>query len=220
MDQHGRLLIAHQDALARNYLRSVATRELQLLPCAEAGSFDSLLEELHKGHPVTLALVDLELPGMSQSLGLRYLTAHHPILRIAVLFTSLGTTDLEQLAASGVAALVPKQTPEASLIDILGRFVAGLNYVPFAAAQDDGSAGDTQNQLSFLDYELTSRQSEVLRLLSRGHSNRTIARMLGIAEGTVKVHVNAAFRVLGVHNRVSAAAALRTHFAQSDSQVP
>jgi two-component system, NarL family, nitrate/nitrite response regulator NarL len=49
----------------------------------------------------------------------------------------------------------------------------------------------------------------VLRLLSEGRSNREISQMLGIAEGTVKVHVNAAFRVLGVHNRVSATVAFR-----------
>ena len=56
---------------------------------------------------------------------------------------------------------------------------------------------------------LTDRQFEVLKLVAAGRSNKEIARALLIAEGTVKVHITAAFRALGVHNRVSAAAALR-----------
>jgi DNA-binding NarL/FixJ family response regulator len=55
---------------------------------------------------------------------------------------------------------------------------------------------------------LTARQKEVLELLAEGKSNKQIGTALGISEGTVKVHVNAAFRALGVHNRVNAATAL------------
>ena len=55
---------------------------------------------------------------------------------------------------------------------------------------------------------LTARQKEVLNLLAAGKSNKQIAWALGISEGTVKVHVNAAFRALGVHNRVNATTAL------------
>ena len=49
----------------------------------------------------------------------------------------------------------------------------------------------------------------MLKLVAAGRSNKEIARSLFIAEGTVKVHITAAFRALGVHNRVSAAAALQ-----------
>ncbi len=72
-------------------------------------------------------------------------------------------------------------------------------------------------RLAIVDPALTERQSEVLRLLALGRSNREIGQMLNIAEGTVKVHVNAAFRVLGVHNRVSAAAAIRRRL---DGELP
>ncbi|WP_185829264.1 response regulator transcription factor [Sphingomonas ginkgonis] len=158
-----------------------------------------------------LALIDLDLPGMSRDVGLRYLAAHFHGLRIAVLFSAIEGGELEQLASSGVAALIPKQEHETVLFESLQRFITGAAFVSLApppAAEPAPRA----TQLSFLDHELTSRQREVLRLLSMGRSNRQIARQLGIAEGTVKVHVNAAFRVLGVHNRVSAAMALRDYF--------
>jgi DNA-binding NarL/FixJ family response regulator len=68
------------------------------------------------------------------------------------------------------------------------------------------------------DLPLTSRQTDVLRLLSEGYSNHEIATALAIAEGTVKVHVNAAFRILGVHNRVSAASAFRHYIEERLAQ--
>ena len=51
---------------------------------------------------------------------------------------------------------------------------------------------------------LTERQMDVVRLLARGLSNKAIARELGVSEGTVKVHLLAVFRMLGVRNRTSA----------------
>jgi DNA-binding NarL/FixJ family response regulator len=54
---------------------------------------------------------------------------------------------------------------------------------------------------------LTPRQDEVLNLLMQGKSNKEIAREMGRGEGTVKVHMAALFRVLGVRSRVAAAVA-------------
>lgn len=214
MAQPARILIAHKDPLARGYLRVLARRELRLKDCAEADSFEAMKAEFRDG-AISLAIVDVDLPGMSGDVGLRYLAAHHPTIRIAVLFGSLGREALESLADSGIAALIPKQMGEKALADVLRGVLAGSSYVSFlAAADNEGAARETQ--LNFLDYELTGRQREVLRLLSLGHSNREIARMLGIAEGTVKVHVNAVFRILGVHNRVSAAGALRARFESKE----
>ena len=56
---------------------------------------------------------------------------------------------------------------------------------------------------------LTDRQIEVFRLLSEGCATKTIARRLGLAVGTVKVHLAAIYRVLGAHNRVEALAKAR-----------
>ena len=56
---------------------------------------------------------------------------------------------------------------------------------------------------------LTDRQIEVLRRLSQGQPNKTIARELGLSEKTVKAHITAIFRALNVVNRTQAAAAGR-----------
>jgi DNA-binding NarL/FixJ family response regulator len=73
---------------------------------------------------------------------------------------------------------------------------------------DRATPESSQLRPSINEAKLTSRQKEVLDLLAAGKSNKQIAWALGISEGTVKVHVNAAFRSLGVHNRVNATTAL------------
>src|SRR5258708_16462553 len=59
---------------------------------------------------------------------------------------------------------------------------------------------------SDLGATLPPRQKDVLTLVVKGHSNKEIARELGLGEGTVKVHLASLFRVLGVHSRAAVAA--------------
>ncbi|MCW3796994.1 response regulator transcription factor [Sphingomonas sp. BN140010] len=211
-------MIAHKDPLARSYLRLILKRDLELADCAEADNLDALLARLRQGGSTKLAVVDLELPGLSCEVGLRYLTSHYPTTRVAVLFGKLTRDLLQRLSVTGVAALIPKGASAATLADMLRRVMDAQGFVSFAAV--DGGVEEQVVQSSLLHQELTARQREVLRLLSRGYSNREIGHMLGVAEGTVKVHVNAAFKALGVHNRVSAAVALRSLFESGPTEGP
>ncbi|MNR09134.1 CsgBAC operon transcriptional regulatory protein [compost metagenome] len=67
---------------------------------------------------------------------------------------------------------------------------------------------------------LTCRQRQVLTLLTAGKSNKEIGRALMISESTVKVHLTAAFRQLGVHSRMAAAAALQQQRGSSQPDLP
>ncbi len=66
---------------------------------------------------------------------------------------------------------------------------------------------------------LTQRQGDVLRLLARGLPNKVIARELGLSEGTVKVHLLAIFRLLGVRNRTQAVVAAQKKLRADDREV-
>ncbi len=65
--------------------------------------------------------------------------------------------------------------------------------------------GGVSDQLPSRLVRLTPRERETLKLLARGHSNKLIARELGIADSTVKVHIKSILRKLGVRSRVAAA---------------
>ena len=203
-----RVLIAHTDPVERARLRALVEVRLGLSGTVEADNFDNLLERLREANNLALVIVDLDLAGMNWEVGLRYLADNHNDVRVAVLSSSLSRDALEMLSAVGTTVL-PKQLPEASLVEMLGRLLDphanGLE--PIAVPMDRVGV-----QIAGTDNRLTARQCDVLRLLSDGHSNLAIAHILGIAEGTVKVHINAAFRSLGVHNRVSAAVAFHQQF--------
>lgn len=107
--------------------------------------------------------------------------------------------------AAGAHGYIPKRL---ALEDMLRAFDTALNgqiYVPPGISQVVEPA---RRSAAVDSSSLTGRQREVISLLAKGRSNKEIARALNIAEGTVKVHVAAIFRLFGVRNRVSAAAAL------------
>jgi len=79
------------------------------------------------------------------------------------------------------------------------------NLVPFCEiGEGEGAAGDLEDE-GLNSNNLTARQKAVLELLSRGESNKAIARRLGMREGTVKVHVRQIMRKFGVTNRTQVA---------------
>ena len=217
MGELAKTLLGYKDPLARAYLRRLVQRDLGLDGCIEAESFAAVVEFLRADQSARMVLIDAELPGMTAEVGLRYLAGHYRSPRFVVLFSSMSREAIDRLIRDGIAGCIPKHLSEPSLIKALKTIQCGHTYVPYAAemAPPPEPAGPAVQQ-SFLDQELTHRQAEVLRLLALGHSNREIAEILNIAEGTVKVHVNAAFRVLGVHNRVSAAAAMMRHPEELD----
>jgi DNA-binding NarL/FixJ family response regulator len=87
--------------------------------------------------------------------------------------------------------------------------LAGHIFVPKCLSEIQPSDNDERFSVRFQREKLlTLRQRDVMKHLRDGASNKEIARALGISESTVKVHMAAAFRLLGVHNRVGAVTAL------------
>lgn len=202
--------------MARAYLRGLIERAPVGGACAEADSFNAVVEYLRDDRQTALALIDIDLPGMAADLGLRFFGMHYDKPRFVALFSSMSGDRIERLMGAGLAGCIPKDLSEASLVKTIQMILSGSTYLPSGTErQHEPAIGPSEAPHGHIDQELTERQGEVLRLLALGHSNREIGQMLNIAEGTVKVHVNAAFRVLGVHNRVSAAAAIRRRMEEA-----
>lgn len=221
-----RILIAHGDPEARIELRSVADEQPAVTGTLEASNFDMMIERLRKEPAIDLLIVDLDLPGMFWEVGLRHVLDRQDGLRIAVL---LGAADRDKLRSlsNRSMTLLPKHLPMPALARLVGDVIEGMKDDASAAPSrpafamrpsDESPAHDAPPPAHASDFPLTLRQTDVLRLLSEGYSNHEIATALAIAEGTVKVHVNAAFRILGVHNRVSAASAFRHYIEERLAQ--
>lgn len=198
-----RLLIVDDHAL---FARGIALLVEQALgwPCLLAARVEEaeqrLLAARSAGAPVTLVLLDLELPGLSGLEGLTRLRALEPGL--AVVVCSAHGAELARRSAleRGARAYVGKGESPDELLAVLRAAARAPAAAPGHAPVQAPAAGDAGPELS-------PRQREVLWLLAEGKSNKVIARALGMAENTVRNHVAALLDRLGVANRHEAAAA-------------
>lgn len=215
MPLEGTVLIADEQPLCREGMAALLSRLRSGLAIVQADRFAAVIGALSADEAITLIVVDLTLPGLNDVAGIRRLRARYPAIRIAVTASSLNRDSIVECLRAGVHGCIAKASPSAELMEALKVIGNGRIYVP--ANVSDVSPDEHPVHTSQL---LSQRQREVLDVLASGKSNKEIARQLGIAEGTVKVHVNAVFRTLGVHNRVGAAAALRKLEENPDASEP
>lgn len=156
---------------------------------------------------VSLAVINYDLPGMKRTEGLRRLCEAWPSTRILVTADGCDRDTILEVLSAGSHGFIPRNSSTDEMEHALKATAGGQVFVsPTSINRTSQETPQTVPPLN--GPKLTVRQKEVLVLVAGGKSNKQIASALGISEGTVKVHVNAAFRVLGVHNRVNATTAL------------
>ena len=155
-----------------------------------------------------VVLLDLRMPQMTGLEVLKRLRDTDQTMPVAMLTTSTDERDLiAALQAGAQGYLLKDMEPEeliTALKDILaGRTVVAKELTGILARVVQGGHEDRRAPVAFSD--LTPREREILCQLAEGRSNKGIARILGITDGTVKLHVKAILRKLAVHSRVEAA---------------
>ena len=166
-----------------------------------AHSLGAALQRLDRNPRPGLVLLDLDLPDVEGLEGLLRLRAAHPDLPVLVVSSMAEPRLIRAALAAGAAGFVPKHAGRESFraaLDALGR---GESWLPegIAGTEDDG-AEDAVARLA----QLTRQQAKILDLLCQGKLNKQIAWELSIAETTVKAHVTAIMRKLGVQSRTQA----------------
>ena len=155
-----------------------------------------------------IVLLDLRMPDMGGLEVLQKLRESQSSIPVVMLTTSNEETDLIKSLRSGAQGYLLKDMEPDELVSALRDIENGKNVVAqdltdalARMVQGDTSVDDEEGPFS----ELTPREMEILCLLAEGQSNKLIARNLGISDGTVKLHVKAILRKLGIHSRVEAA---------------
>ncbi len=199
-------IIADDDEFFRMAIRMILTEELGFSEVIEATSLDDAVDCLFSRDDISLALFDLAMPGMKNASSLRAVRESFADLKIAVISGSQRRDDVLLALTSGMNGYVPRVLGAASIRNALALVMDGLIYVPHLITDldqaDRDQAGDsTEGKIE----RLTPRQKDVLGVLIEAKSNKEIARVLALSEGTVKVHLSALFRILGTSNRSAAA---------------
>ncbi|MGH8680822.1 MAG: response regulator [Burkholderiales bacterium] len=160
-------------------------------------------------HPdAGLLILDLSLPGADGFSLLHELRSAYPSIPVVVLSASDQREDVMRAIDLGAMGYIPKSASNVVMLQALRLVLSGGVYLPAVAlamreasgAGAEGGAGRTTPR----ELGLTARQAQVLALILQGKPNKMICRELGLAEGTVKIHVAAILRALNVSTRTQA----------------
>lgn len=198
------VLLIDDHAMFRQGLRFILTDLKDSITFSDAGDCDEALGVL-QGGTVDLALLDLNMPGSHGLTALRQLRSEYPAVQFVVLSGIDDSHVIREAIEEGASGFVPKSSSSEVLLAALNLILAGGVYLPPAALeQREGAPVRVAVQEHDRGGLLSERQTDVLLKAIQGKPNKVISREMDIAEGTVKTHLSAAFRALGVHNRTEA----------------
>ena len=193
-----RVLVADDHGLLRSGVVYTINQEADMEVVGEACHGADAVE-LYAACRPDVALLDLEMPVMDGYHAISQIRSRFPDARIVILTIYQTVDDIERGLRAGAMAYLLKDARPAELTGCIREVVAGRKCVaPAVAARLADRVTGVQ---------LTGRELEVLRLITRGLSNKEIATETGVAEGTVKAHLTSVFEKLGVTSRTEAIAA-------------
>ncbi len=183
-------------------LKTVGTiREVSTAETLAAG-----LDRVAAETPPDIILLDLNLPDVNGLDGLMRLKARAPEIPVIVVSSMSDNRMIHATLAAGASGFVPKHSQRAVFQDAFRAIESGRAYLPegyIAPGEDNAEADENAQALSRLS-SLTNQQARILSLICDGKLNKQIAYDLSIAETTVKAHVTAIMRKLGVQSRTQA----------------
>lgn len=178
--------------------------KVRLPECAvdAVASFDKLQELLGDRPDMDLVLLDLHLPGNHGLSGLAWLRGHYPALPVILISAHDEPDVVRRALADGAAGFLSKSAESDVIIEAINQVMAGETWIP--EGLDATADGPDDAELVKRVGELTPQQYRILGMLGEGLLNKQIAWELDITEATVKAHMTAIMRKLGVHNRTQA----------------
>lgn len=216
------ILIGDDHLLFREGLCRLLTQLDTTVTFREAGTFDEALAHARSEEEFDLVLLDLQMPGWPGFEGIQSICEIQAGTPVVIVSASESQGDVRAALDAGASGYIPKSSSVKIMLSALNLVFCGGIYLPPAALTADvpslmtatpvpapaapasGSASAPTGTVQGTAPQLTQRQRDVLHCLREGKSNKQIAFELGLSEGTVKIHVTAVMRTLGVRNRTQA----------------
>ncbi len=198
--------LVDDQTLVRQGIRSLLELSDSIRVIGEAIDGEQAIDTIPRLNP-DVVLLDMRMPGMSGLDVLNALAAKNQLPPTII----LTTFDDDQLVLAGLKAgargYLLKDVSLDQLVDAVKTVAAGGSLVaPMVTQRLLSGLERMHNEFVSLDRPdpLTERETEILRLMAGGYSNKEIANSLGVAEGTVKNHVSNILSKLGVRDRTRA----------------
>jgi two-component system, NarL family, response regulator len=197
MNRTIRILLADDHPSLRTGLASILNSHNGLEVVAEAATGSEALQKAADTHPDVLIL-DLRMPDGDGIETTRRLVEINPDARILILTTYDNEEDIFNALEAGARGYILKDTTSEEIIEAVRQVHTGNRILP------PGVAARLADRM--IRQSLTPRELDVLRLVSRGRTNKEIAAAMFISEETIKSHMKGLFQKLGVHDRAEAVA--------------
>ena len=223
-----RLLVVDDHNLFRRGLVALLSQDKRFEVVGEAGDAVQAIADVRQLRP-DLVLLDNHMPGVNGVQAIGDIKVAYPGVRIVMLTVSESANDLAAGLKAGAEGYLLKTVDTQELCnslqrvcdgdsvispEMMGKLVRLLRQTPGASELAADAAPTTSSQQAPVAltlepddpiHSLSPRETEILKLIAKGDSNKHIARALDIAETTVKIHVQHILRKLNMGNRVHAA---------------
>jgi DNA-binding NarL/FixJ family response regulator len=191
-----RILVAEDHNVVREGLVSILNRAGDMKVVAEAQDGVEAVAQFEQVRP-DVSVLDLEMPRLSGLEAIRQIREKDNQARVVVLTTYAGDERIHRALEAGASAYVLKDAMTEVVLNAIRKVYGGGAFIDPAVAAELARHSMSSRALS-------QREIEVLRLISRGQSNKEIAAALFIAESTVKTHVATIYEKLRVTDRTEA----------------
>ncbi len=198
-----RVFLVDDQAMIRAAFRSLLDEHADFEVVGDCGEARVAIEEIAQSRP-DVVLLDITMPGLSGIDAIPLIKKASPVTRIVMLTHHEGESFVEQALKAGAQGYLSKDSEPAELAIALQAAMRGDSFLsPKVAsgvvARARGEGGHEQIHSSRIE-QLTPREREVFQLLALGHSNKEVARELGMSLGTAKKHRENLQRKLDCHS--------------------
>ena len=198
-----RILLADDHVTVRHGLKLLIDSQPDMKVVAEASDGNAAIEHA-VGLKPDVVVMDISMPGMNGLVATRKLRQLQPSAAIVTLTRHADDAYLQELLRAGVSGYVLKQSAPAELLQAIRAAAAGGQYLDSALTARVTAAflGKSGNRVSRPPTALSERESEVLRLIASGYSNKEIGARLSLSVKTVEAHKANAMKKLGLTGRI------------------
>jgi NarL family two-component system response regulator LiaR len=207
-----RVVVVDDHPLMREALTRTLDEQPDLEPVGEASDGQEAIELCRRLQP-ELVLMDVMMPGMDGLEATRRIKKGSPHTIVLVLTAVEDPILLSEALKAGVAGHILKRATTAEILGAIRKVLAGESPLDQEVAtqllmrlmEKENPEKNGSSEIEALPASVSSRETEVLRLVARGYTNRQIARRLLISVSTVKKHVRSIISKLEVSDRTQAA---------------
>lgn len=190
-----KLLVVDDHPLLREGIAAMVQGQNDMIVVAEAANGQEAINEFHLHRP-DVTVIDLQMPIMNGIDAIKTIRAELPDARFIVLTTYQGDVQALRALKAGASAYLLKNMLRKELLDTIRAVHAGRRRIPPEIAAELAE--------HVTDDALTERETEVLRRVAAGTSNKIIAAQLSVSEATVKAHMKSILSKLNANDRTHA----------------